>query len=395
MVVLLVALVSIAYARQETPVVPPATVSPTSTSTPTLPPTAHVVQQMRTPEPTATAAPIASPTLDPTPKPTLESIPTPTAAPTPTPEPTSTPVPQPTATPTPEPTATPTATPSPTPTPTPSPTANPPPTPTGARLPWGPTGVYYDIAADVPAEQVEIITTGLQIAQDFLDSGLGGGISTEARKNITVKIIATGRGNEEPWGGGACCTAFSETGGVSTMRPFFDVAHPHWDFPASARRYWTLKADHRKTVVHEYTHVWHHHLGCITKFWQPLGNWIQEGTAELVAIEAMIESGEMDRYEVMEVMLSRARGSGAFSRPLRDFAEGAIGDIGIWPGHVGFLALHRIVPSAPVGILSLRTLCEEVGNGASVPAAFETAFGVSLDDFYADYEKYRKELSAG
>ena len=302
MVVLLGALVSIACARQETPVVPPATVSPTSTSTPTLPPTAHVVQQMRTPEPTATAAPIASPTLDPTPRPTLESIPTPTSAPTPTPEPTSTRVPQPTATPTPEPTATPTATPSPTP------------TPTGARLPWGPTGVYYDIAADVPAEQVEIITTGLQIAQDFLDSELGGGISTEARKNIMVKIVATGRGNEERGGGGACCTAFSETGGVSTMRPFFDVAHPHWDFPASARRYWTLKADHRKTVVHEYTHVWHHHLGCITKFGQPLGNWIQEGTAEFVAFEAMIESGEMDRSEVHRSGPPENRGPRVHSR---------------------------------------------------------------------------------
>ena len=101
LVVLLVALVSIACARQETPVVPPATVSPTSTSTPTLPPTAHVIQQMRTPEPTATAAPIASPTLDSTPRPTLEPIPTPTAALTPTPEQTSTLVPQPTATPTP------------------------------------------------------------------------------------------------------------------------------------------------------------------------------------------------------------------------------------------------------------------------------------------------------
>ena len=259
----------------------------------------------------------------------------------------------------------------------------------------GPSSINYDITPNVPERQEQIIKTGLQIAQDFLDSELGGGISTEARKNIMVKIVATGRGNEERGGGGACCTAFSETGGVSTMRPFFDVAHPHWDFPASARRYWTLKADHRKTVVHEYTHVWHHHLGCITKFWQPLGNWIQEGTAEFVATEAMIESGEMDRSEVMEVMLSRARGSGEFSRPLRDFAEGAIGDSGIWPGHVGFLALHRIVPSALGGILSLRTLCEEVGDGASVPAAFETAFGVSLDDFYADFEKYRKELSAG
>ena len=117
--------------------------------------------------------------------------------------------------------------------------------------------------------------------------------------------------------------------------------------------------------------------------------------AEFIAYEAMIESGEMDRSEVMEVMLSRARGSGELSRPLRDFAEGAIRDIGIWPGHVGFVALHRIAPSAPGGILSLRELCEEVGDGASVPDAFETAFGVSLDDFYADFEKYREELNAG
>ena len=233
------------------------------------------------------------------------------------------------------------------------------------------------------------------MAQDFLDSDLGGGIPSEVRQGMLVKIVATGQGNEERWGGGACCTSLSETGGVSTMRPFFDVAHPHWGFPASARRYWTLKADHRKTGVHEYTHVWHHHLGCITKFWQPLGNWIQEGTAEFVAFEPMIESDKMDRSEVMEVMVSRARGSGELSRPLRDFGEGAIRDIGIWPGHVGFLALHRIVPSAPGGILSLRTLCEEVWDGASVPDAFETAFGVSLDGFYADFEKYREELNAG
>ena len=132
------------------------------------------------------------------------------------------------------------------------------------------------------------------------------------------------------------------------------------------------------------------------KFCQPLGNWLQaRDMAEFVAFEAMIESGEMDRSEVMEVMLSRARGSGELSRPLRDFGEGAIRDIGIWPGHVGFLALHRIAPSAPKGILSLRTLCEEVGDGASVPDAFETAFGVSFYDFYADFEKYREELNSG
>ena len=261
-------------------------------------------------------------------------------------------------------------------------------TPAGVKLPTGPTNINYDIASDVPAEQVEIIRTGLQMAQDYLDLELGGGIPEDARNQVTVKIVATGRG--DPDGDGACCTAFGETGGVSTMRPFFDVAHPHWDFPASDRRYRTVV--HWKIVVHEYTHVWHHHLGCSSRFSQPLGNWIQEGTAEFVAYEAMIESGEMDRSEVMEIMLSIAQGSGELSRPLRDFAEGAIRDTGIWPGQVGFLALHRLVPSASDGILSLRKLCEEVAAGSTLPEAFETAFGVSLDDFYAAFEEYRQKL---
>ena len=349
LVVLVAALVSIACALEEAPTAIPPVVSPTPTPVLALSPTLPMPGQ--TPAPTSTSSPMASSTLGPTatlaPQPTLNSTPEPTPAPT----------------------------------------------PTGTRLGKGPTNIYHDIAPDVPADQVEIITTGLQTAQDFLHGELGGGIPEDARSEITVKIVATGRGNEERGCGGACCTALSSTSGPLTMRPFFDVAHPHWDFSPTSRRYWTLDADHWKTAIHEYTHLWQFHLGCLGS--RRLGNWLSEGMAEFVAFEAMIESGEMDRSEVMEVMLSRARGSGELSRPLRDFGEGAIRDIGIWPGHVGFLALHRIAPSAPKGILSLRTLCEEVGDGASVPDAFETAFGVSFYDFYADFEKYREELNSG
>ena len=214
---------------------------------------------------------------------------------------------------------------------------------------------------------------------------------------MLVKIVATGRGNEERSGDGGCCTDFSESSGSSAMRTFFDVAHPDWSPRGLSiwNRPWTVNADYWQTVVHEYAHIWYHHLGCASMFHQPLGNWIGEGTAEYVANEAMIENGHMSREDRMDFMLRSALSTGQLDRPLRDFAEGAIRNIGIWPGHVGFVALHRIVPSAPGGILSLRTLCEEVGDGASVPDAFETAFGVSLDDFYADFEKYRKELSAG
>ena len=177
------------------------------------------------------------------------------------------------------------------------------------------------------------------------------------------------------------------------MRPFFDIAHPHWGRHTNRKIH---------TAIHEYAHNWQQHLGCISKFYQPLGNWLSEGMAEYITYEAMIESGIIDRSKFIEANLSSATRSGQFSRPLRDFAEGAIADIGIHPGTIGLIALHRLVPSAPGGIMSLRTICEEVaaiatdpslgGTGMFYPEAFETAFGVSLEDFYADFEEYRKEL---
>ena len=288
---------------------------------------------------------------------------------------------------------------SPTPTLQPTLESMPLPTPTGVKLPTGPTNIRYDIADNVSAEQVEVIATGLQMAQDYLDSELGGGIPEEARNQIGVKIVATGLGNQEPGGGGSCCTAFRDAGFPrSEMRLFFDVAHPGWKSQNWNRRLWTS--------IHEYTHVWQHHLGCISQFHQPLGNWLNEGIAQYLAFETMTETGELEsnRQEIVNLLLSFAQNSRELSRPLRDLAGGAIADIGIWPGNVGFLALNRVVPAAPGGIMSLRTICEEAaasitdprasGTGMFYPEAFETAFGVSLEDFYADFEEYRKELNS-
>jgi hypothetical protein len=74
---------------------------------------------------------------------------------------------------------------------------------------------------------------------------------------------------------------------------------------------------------------------------------------------------------------------------LRDFG-GTTADI--WPGHVGYLAVDRLVQAAPNGLLAVRIVCEQVAAGATVPAAFNTAFGTSLDDFYTDFEMWRQEL---
>ena len=99
----------------------------------------------------------------------------------------------------------------------------------------------------------------------------------------------------------------------------------------------------------------------------------------------------MEREAVREFIERTAISSNETSVPLDSLVEHGR----IWPGDVGYIAVDLLVRSNRDRILSLRTLCEEVGDGASVPDAFETAFGVSLDDFYADFEKYREELNAG
>lgn len=235
----------------------------------------------------------------------------------------------------------------------------------------------YDVGAGVTAADVDLIKTGFEIGQAFLEAHLGGDIAEAIRKQITVKIVATGQGNQELGGGGACCTSSSPTGAI---RPFFDVAHPHWT--SSRPSFWPLTSDHYKTVVHEYAHGWQLSLGCLQN--QPLGSWLNEGIAEYVGTEALILRGDMRRVDVLNHQLGAALDT--MRRPLSSFG-GPSSDL--WPGHIGYVALERLVPRAPLGLASLRVICEQVTAGASVSAAFAGAFGIELDVFYADFEAWR------
>lgn len=238
----------------------------------------------------------------------------------------------------------------------------------------------YDIADNVPPDQVRVIKTALAMAQAYLDSHLGGGLSGAARKRISVKIVATGKGNQEPGGNGGVATAFARSG----PRPFFDVANAQWNQDSSGRG-WTTEADSMKTVAHEYGHVWQGSLGAISATFQPLGPWMNEGIAEYLGYRVMVDAGEMKWDDVRPFVLQGA---------LQDQLGGPLKTIStrVWSGHVGFLAIDWLVDESPNGLMSLRILAEDIGKGKSVKAAFKDAFGVTLDDFYAQFEAWRPVL---
>lgn len=244
----------------------------------------------------------------------------------------------------------------------------------------GPGAFIYDIAPDVPAKQVKLIQTALQIGENYIDRVYGGGIPPEARAKITVKIVATGKGNQELGGGGACCTGLAESG----PRPFFDVKHPQWAQNTSGRG-WTTETDIMKTVVHEFTHTWQSYLGAMTIHAQPLGNWMDEGIAEYVGYSALIDAGRMSQANADKMEFNSSLDAELRS-PLASFGRV---QTPIWVGHVGYVAIQWLVSGSPNGPRSLRVLAIDIGKGQAVETAFQDAFGLQLSDFYAQFEAWR------
>lgn len=194
---------------------------------------------------------------------------------------------------------------------------------------------------------------------------------------MTVKVVATGNGNQERGGGGSCCTGLSD--GDPNARPFFDVFHEHWDVAQSTSAYWTIQVDHWVTAAHEYTHAWQNSLGCLyINSKTPLGDWLLEGIAHYIAHHALVSAGIMNSSQVSETIKSKAKNTGQTDIPLQSLESNSP----TWPGHIGYLAVDWLVNQSPVGIQSLANICTLVASGNSGDDAFEQAFGISKADFY-------------
>jgi hypothetical protein len=235
-----------------------------------------------------------------------------------------------------------------------------------------PSLLNFDIATNVPAKDVEEIKTGISYMQMDVMNHFGGDIPPDVQATITVKIVATGEGNQEPGGGGSCCTGLAESG----ARPFFDVFHPNWAVTPPLP--YTLTLHHQTTAAHEYAHGWQWYLGCLDIHSQPLGDWMNEGIAHYIGHAPFVRNGIMSADEVRDFQLSSAIFTGEADVPLESLEMSQ----GLWPGHVGYLAIEFLAAESLSGPMSIRTICEDVGNGISVDQAFYDVFGMTKEYFY-------------
>jgi len=233
----------------------------------------------------------------------------------------------------------------------------------------------FDIAPSVPTTDADEIRLGVDLVRAYLRDFLGGNIASNF-KQFVIKIVADGKGND-----GSCCTGLAESG----PRPFFDVKHPNWNIGSSG--YWSNSDNHINAGAHEYVHAWQSSLGCLTIHYQPLGNWLNEGMAQYISINALRHGGyvtERDYQDLIAIALANTRSENLAY--LEHNVSGALDDI-------AFIAVIQLVSLAPDGELSLRALCENVASGKSVEQSFTDAFGISKGDFYKSFAEYQKSYS--
>jgi hypothetical protein len=245
--------------------------------------------------------------------------------------------------------------------------------------------MQFDLGPGVSAADVTDVRAGLCGVQSALRGQFGGDLPPDTQRALTVKVVATGLGNQEPGGGGACCTGLDEAG----ARPFFDVLHPDWmnapPFP------YTAASHHGVTAAHEYAHGWQWWLGCLTIHERPLGDWLNEGIAHYVGHQAFIRSGLMTAEAVRTFQVNAAIATGEAEAPLQSLEDAQ----GLWPGHVGYLAVELLASRSPHGLLAVREVCQGVAAGEAADEAFENSMGITRADFYAQFPSYLAGLRSG
>lgn len=270
------------------------------------------------------------------------------------------------------------ATVSPTPTSTPVPVQTAVPT----RTPV-PDPLFFRFEPGVSAADQDDMRTGAAQGRAFLASIFGeplpSSVGVNARKGTP----------NDPAGEGACCTAFPE---ITIW-----VDHLHWtraDVMANTGgrpdyfgAFTDLSAEHRKTMAHEYAHHWQFRLGCIYYVGAdvPQPRWFLEGSAEWVGYST-IENGGINAEGLARWAAHVLQND---TTPLASYERTFSG---YDPYSVGRIAVARLVDRA--GAESIRTFCADIGVGQPWRDAFPRAFGLTVPEFYDDFERYRAGFRA-
>lgn len=228
-----------------------------------------------------------------------------------------------------------------------------------------PSLVTVEADEGVSDEDVESLRRGIEVMDFYLNEWFGESVTTEA----VVRISASPESSFTLDDGVIRATLGTGPGSELSIAEQFAEFEPF---------------DYRtKFMAHEYVHLYQIGRGCARagRAAEEL-KWFLEGEAEWLAFQAMRESGSLRRdQDVKEYLAFPLAEILPRVEPLRAYehAEGAEMIYAYFNLAIDVLMEDR-------DRSTLDDYCVRVGAGQSTSEAFEDAFGVPLDDFYAEFE---------
>jgi hypothetical protein len=230
---------------------------------------------------------------------------------------------------------------------------------------------HFLIQLGVSESDLNLVEEGLRLSDDYLKRQLG--ITLPQPIEVRMSSITP-------------CIPFQDSSSGSTA-----IADKS-SMCVNTRGYaWTKVVPQKRLVglsiiAHEHFHNFQGQFGCLPSGDAHEYNWWVEGSATYVGWHTLVDAGMVTEADVIQTM----RDWGGFAsdlEPLANYERHMSGDAQY---ALAYRAIADLVKRTG-SVKSLYAFCNAVGKGTNWRTAFESAYGIPVSDFYAQFEQERQE----
>jgi hypothetical protein len=145
-----------------------------------------------------------------------------------------------------------------------------------------------------------------------------------------------------------------------------------------------------ETLVHELTHVYQNQLLGPSRTDVPL--WFDEGAAEAMGYLAITQIGVLDQddiYQLSAYLLTAYPVAGSLSQ----FAP--YGSLITEAYPLSYIAVQYLLGRSGLSVSALGEFYRAVGGGTAVDEAFHRTFGITVPEYYVEFDAWRPTLQTG
>lgn len=261
---------------------------------------------------------------------------------------------------------------------------------------WG-QSVLFTFGPNVPADQQQLVRDAIASGHEFFQSRLGTTVTRTTNvfvfDDIELLVDAYMEFLEIPSSQRSIIVDrwTNDCHGEAGFGYIFQcTGHPDWDTDAFG---FGLRNQRIKFILHEYIHVLQFDLAgpqpdcCQSDQVSTIGPaWLVEGTAEYLNFLFFGDQGVLDFRRFMQGQQDFAKSISASLREL-ETQQGLRSEAGRG-------ALAVVAVDFAVSLAELRALVDfwqAIGGGASWQTAFNSSFGLSIDEFYQEFETFRSQ----